>query len=100
VALSTADPSNPRIDVIAVDNNGEIVVIEGTPSATPSVPQIDPATQIELTSVYIPAGSTVPDGVTQEVVYDENTEVWSGSTTGVTGNFNNTTNTFNGSKSA
>jgi hypothetical protein len=99
VTLSTADATNPRYDVIAVDNTGSIVVITGTASANPSIPQVDPATQIELTSIFVDAGATsLP--ITDQVIYDENTEAWTGTATGVTANFTNTLNVQHGTKSA
>jgi len=71
VTLSAADPTLNRIDVIAVDIYGNVVVIEGDPATTPSAPQIDPSTQLYLTQIYIPAASFVPQGVVRTVVYDE-----------------------------
>ena len=51
--------SNPRIDVIGLNNlgSGAAFVEEGTPSANPQTPSIDPNTQIGLVSVYFPANS-------------------------------------------
>lgn len=99
ITLNAADATNPRIDVIALDNTGTIVKITGTPAANPATPQVDPATQFFLTTVYIAAGATTPTNISQTVVYNENTEFTS-TATGVTVNFNNTSNVFNGSKSA
>jgi hypothetical protein len=99
VTLSTADATNPRYDVVYVDNTGSIGVITGTASANPSIPQVDPATQIELTSIFVDAGATsLP--ITDQVIYDENTEAWTGTATGVTANFTNTLNVQHGTKSA
>jgi hypothetical protein len=91
VTLSTADPTNPRIDVIAVDTAENIVVITGTPGATPVKPQVNPTYQVELTYVYVPAGATTPNGYTYKTVYNENVEWTSGSTlSSGTVNFNST----------
>jgi lysophospholipase L1-like esterase len=99
VTLSTADATNPSYDVVYVDNTGSIGVITGTASANPSIPQVDPATQIELTSIFVDAGATsLP--ITDQVIYDENTEAWTGTATGVTANFTNTLNVQHGTKSA
>lgn len=93
--LSTPDATNNRIDVFAVDNTGAVVVIEGTPSATPVKPQIDPATQLELTSVLVIASSTEPT-LTEELIYDENVE-WTGSSSGTgTVAFNSTNDPYQG----
>jgi hypothetical protein len=74
VSLGTADPTNPRIDIIAVDNTNAVVVIAGTPASTPAAPDVDPATQLQLTFVLVAAGATVPD-VSAENIYLENTGV-------------------------
>lgn len=71
LTLTTADPSNPRIDVIAVNTSGAAVVITGTPAASPSAPTVDPTTQLALTFVTVPAGSSTPT-VSSILVYDEN----------------------------
>jgi hypothetical protein len=94
VTLTAADPTNDRIDVIAVDDTSTVVVITGTPSATPVEPPIDPATQLKLTFIYVPAGSSSP-AITREDLYQENTE-WTSSTN--TGNINpaSTNNPFAG----
>lgn len=99
VTLSAADPTDPRFDVVAVDNTGAIVTITGTPDPNPSIPQIDPDTQVFLAAIYVPAGATdlsTPD----EIIYDENTEAWTGAATGVTVNFNSTANPCHLTKSA
>lgn len=99
ITLDAADPDNPRIDVIAVDNTSTIIVIKGTPAANPQKPSIDPETQIELTYVLIPANGTEPEDIDQSVIYDENTE-WTGAGSGVTIDFDNATTPFHNSKCA
>jgi hypothetical protein len=93
VTLSASNPSLPRIDVIAVDTNNAVVVITGTAAANPVKPQVNPNSQLELTSILIPAGATTPGGVSQTVIYDQNAE-WTGTASGVTVNFANTSNPF------
>lgn len=98
VTLSSPDPTNDRIDVFAVDVNSDLIVITGTPAATPVKPQVDPSTQLELTSVIVTAASTDPI-LTEEVIYDENTE-WTGSSSGTgTANFASAVDPFQGSVS-
>ncbi|HAQ19607.1 MAG TPA: hypothetical protein DCR40_10310 [Prolixibacteraceae bacterium] len=99
ITLADADPTYSRIDVIVVNNTGEVEVITGEPSANPQKPSVNPATQIELTSVLLLANATEPEGITDEVIYDENIE-WTPSTSGVTVNFNSTTLPFHGAKCA
>jgi hypothetical protein len=98
--LTAADPTNPRYDVIAVDNTGTVVKITGTAGTNPTIPQIDPATQVYLTAIYVAAGATTPGDITQTIIYDENTEVWSGTATGVSLKLDNTTSPYHLTKSA
>lgn len=96
VTLSSSDPVLNRIDAIIVDVNEVVSVIEGIPAANPQKPSIDPATQIELTYVLIPAGATVPDlDIGEELIYDENVE-WTGSSSGVVVNFAYLINPYHG----
>ena len=99
VTLDAADINDARIDVIAVDNTGSVVVVKGTPSANPQKPSIDPASQIELTFVTIPANATEPGGITDEIIYDENIE-WTPSVSGIIVDFDSNTSPFNGLKCA
>jgi hypothetical protein len=73
VALSAADPSYDRIDIIAVNTNGQAVVITGTPAASPAKPNIDESSQLEVTFVTVAAGQTTPS-VSAINIYLENTE--------------------------
>ena len=65
-ALSPGDPSNPRIDRIVVqadfvNNTIDIVVLEGTPGASPSAPTLtqDASTwEISLAQVDVATGAT------------------------------------------
>lgn len=74
VTLNAGDATNPRIDVIALDTAGAVVVIEGTPAADPSAPTVDAGTQLALTFVLVDANATTPGGtITNTVMYAENT---------------------------
>lgn len=107
LTLTTADATNPRIDLFilqilfdgdGIPNGMEADFITGTPAATPAKPQINPATQIELTQVLVPALSTTPT-LTEEIVYDENTE-WTGTSSGTgTASFNSAVNPYVGTVS-
>jgi hypothetical protein len=68
----TADPTDPVIHVLGGDDSGNLIVISGTPSPTPSKPAVDPVTQLEGTFVTVSAGATTPDGVTETSIYYEN----------------------------
>lgn len=94
--LSAADPSNPRIDVIGVDNTSSVFVLAGTPNANPVQPTIDPSTQLALTFVLVPAGGTAPSNSSQTLLYDENTE-WT-CTPSANINCASTSNPYHGTK--
>lgn len=72
VTLNTGDVFYDRIDVIVADISGNTSVVQGTPSANPEKPDIDEATQVEVTFVSIPANSSTPD-ISLLLIYDENT---------------------------
>lgn len=69
--LSTADGSNPRVDIIAVDKDGVISVVAGTPAGVPIKPFIDPNILTEVTTARLSALATVPDNVIDDLMYDE-----------------------------
>jgi hypothetical protein len=96
VTLTSADPTYDRIDIIAVNSSNQVVVINGTPSANPVEPQVDPSIQLQLTNVTVYAGSSVPSGVTTNMIYDENTELWLKTPTGFTADYSNTVTPFYG----
>lgn len=97
VTLDPGDPTDPRIDVIAVDNTGAVVVIEGTPAPSPVKPDVDPATQLELTFVPVAAGATVASVTITHDIYHEGTE-WTDSETGTTITIDSANNPRNGTK--
>lgn len=72
--LIPSDETLNRIDVFVVNDNGEVVVKTGTPSANPQEPTIEFASELRVTSVLITAGATSPSGFEIEQVYNENTE--------------------------
>jgi hypothetical protein len=73
ITLAASDPTNDRIDTIALDTSLAAVAITGTPAAPPFEPQTDPATQLRLTAVTVVAASTQPT-VTTTMIYDEGVE--------------------------
>lgn len=74
LTLSPADSLLPRIDLFAVNNNSELIIIEGVPNINPQEPTLQFGSQLRVTTVLIPAGSNTPDGFSDEIVYAENTE--------------------------
>lgn len=100
VTLDAADPSNPRIDLIIANTSSAADKITGTASANPVAPSVDPATQLQLTFVYVPAGATTPN-VTNTLLYDENVGAaaeWNTSSSGATWALGSTNNPHTGTK--
>lgn len=104
VTISGIDPSLPTKFLFIVDTSGHATYLRGTPATIPLDPQVNPFTQIPLTSgITFQAGATQPDNIVQKVIYDENlgtpTE-WSTGTQGTQStDFANTTSPQHGSKS-
>lgn len=71
VTLAAADPTNDRIDIIAVNTSSIATMITGTPAVNPQAPDVDPSTQLQLTFVYVTAAATTP-GTVQTAQYREN----------------------------
>ena len=101
VTLGAADISNPRLDIVAVNDQGQVIVIPGVPSSNPVKAQIDPTTQIELATILVPAGATSPVNILTAIVYDETSNsTWSSLASGVTVDFANTTTPYTGTVTA
>jgi hypothetical protein len=99
ITLAAADATNPRIDLFAVDTLSEAIKITGTAASVPLTPQINPASQLALTTgITLPPNATTPTGTSSTLIYDENVEWTTGGTATV--NFNNTTNPYHGTKDA
>tara|TARA_R110002012_G_scaffold321174_1_gene547900 strand:+ start:5627 stop:10036 length:4410 start_codon:yes stop_codon:yes gene_type:complete len=97
VTLNDADATNPRIDLITVNDLLEINIIEGTPSPNPVKPEI-PENTLEISFVFVESGATQPGEITENIAYNENlgnpTE-WDATQVNTTAfNFNNTTNPY------
>lgn len=96
ITLNAADPSNPRIDVIYVDDSSTVGKLTGTPAMSPAQPSVDPGTQLGLIFITVAAGATTPSGVTVTPLYQENTEWTCSSTANI--NCNSTNNPYRGTK--
>ena len=79
LTLQAADPTNPRIDVVVGDINGNVTILTGVASANPIKPVLNSETQVEFTSINIGAGVSTPVS-DLELIYDENQE-WVGQST-------------------
>jgi len=94
ITLDSANPTNPRIDLIGVNNSGIVFKVTGTAGVNPSEPDIDPGTQLKLGIVLVQAATTEPV-INTEVLYADNvgspTE-WNWTTSGSGFNVNSTTN--------
>ena len=96
LTAATADPTNPRIDVVIVDNTGTVSILQGTPAADPQKPSLNPDTQLELTFYLVNAGASAINVVVVDV-YHENIE-WTTSVNAGTINPNATSNPHSGTK--
>jgi len=97
ITLTAADPTNDRIDVIAVNASGAAVLITGTPGGPPVEPAIDPSTQLRLTIIYVAAATTAPP-ITEEDIYLENAEYTMSTNSSGTINLASTNNPHAGTK--
>jgi len=59
VTITAANATNPRFDLIVVSNTGVKSAVAGVPNAAPVFP--DPAGQVVLAAVRVPANATVID---------------------------------------
>jgi len=57
VTITTADATNPRIDLIVVNSSGALAVRAGTAAAAPK-PPARTANDVAIASVYVPANDT------------------------------------------
>lgn len=97
ITLAAADPTNPRIDVLYLDNTGTLGKITGTAAASPSQPAVDPTTQLYLTFVLVPAAATTLTGITNTNIYLEGSE-WTPTAVGSGIAVNSTNNPYAGTK--
>ena len=57
ITLDNADPTNPRIDLVYINADGEVAKVTGTAAASPSVPAV-PSSGISVAQVSVAAGAT------------------------------------------
>jgi hypothetical protein len=96
ITLSPSDSLYNRIDVFAVNEDGEVVILEGTPAENPLQESVNPVTQLYLSFALVEAMTTEPD-IEQECIYREGVE-WT--PTASTGRINptSTSNPYAGTK--
>jgi hypothetical protein len=100
LTISAADELLNRIDLVVANNDNTFSIVTGEPGTNPVKPGINPLTQIEITQINVPAGTTNFGGIVEQVIiYNENIE-WVGTGNGVTVNFNSATNPYHGLKCA
>ncbi len=102
ITLDAADPTDDRIDTIAVNTSGVVVKVPGTAASTPSEPDIDPGTQLKLAIVFVGAATTEPVALQNEEVYHDNAGApteWNATSSGASINVNSTNNPRTGTKS-
>lgn len=57
VTHAAADPTNPRLDIVYVDNTGAIGIVTGVAAAAPVPPAIGSANRMHLAQVRVPGGA-------------------------------------------
>lgn len=100
ITLTGSDATFDRIDVIVVNTSGQVDKVTGVANSSPSEPDIDPATQLQLAFIIVYAASSSPI-IQSQTIYSEDagspTE-WNWSSTGSTWNLASTNNPFAGTK--
>lgn len=100
ITLTGSDATYDRIDVIVVNISGQVDKVTGVATSSPSEPDIDPATQLQLAFIIVYAASSSPI-IHSQTIYSEDagspTE-WNWSSTGSTWNLASTNNPFAGTK--
>ncbi len=94
LTLAASDPTNARIDVFTFTTSNTVVIVQGTPAASPAKPELDPTTELEDTFVLVAAAS-VASPVTNTDIYLESTE-WTDVSSSVRIVVNSTNNPFSG----
>lgn len=95
ITLDSSDPTNDRIDVIAVTTSNTVIKVTGDPSPNPSEPDVDVSTQLKLGIVLVQANTTAPPTTSNEVLYYDNAGApteWNWTTSGTGFNVNSTNN--------
>ena len=72
ITLDAADPTDDRIDTIAVNSSSAVVKVTGTAAAQPSGTDINPGTQLKLGLVLVRAATTEPEDVSDTLLYADN----------------------------
>lgn len=91
LTVTPADSLLPRQTAFYVDTLDLANFVDGDTAVNPEVPQIDPVSQLFLTSVLINALDSIPSGFLLTTIYDEGIAEWDTATTG-TANFRGTVN--------
>lgn len=99
LTIGTADPTNPRIDVIALNTSGAAVVVAGVAAATPFEPVLDPGSQLRLTAFTIAAGATSLTTANTIIFTEGGGESWTETASGAPVNVASTSSPITGSVS-
>jgi len=87
-------PDSSRTDVFIVNTSGQSTTITGEEAANPLVPQINPDTDVFLTTITL-TPTNANAGIDTVIIYDQNQE-WIGSVSGTTANFAYPINVYRG----
>ena len=97
LTAATADPTNPRFDVVAFTTSGTAILITGTPGVTPVRPTVESTTQLQNTFFEVAAATTTLP-VSTTIIYSENVEYTTSQSAGHY-NFDSTNDPRGGTKS-
>lgn len=97
ITLNNADPDDPRFDSFVFTTSNTVIAVEGTPDPNPSLPALDPDTQLFRTFVFIDAAATAVS-ITNLNLYLNNTE-WTYADNTATLNPDSVADPHNGAKS-
>lgn len=99
VVLDSSE-SDPRKDVFYSDSSGHSSVLKGTADPNPVKPQVDESWQKEITFLDIPGGVGQTPEIDTTFIYKNNEAGnWTVTFVNTTGDVNNTTNVYEGTKS-
>jgi len=69
VTITNGDVTNPRYDIIVIDNTNIASVVAGTPSATPVIPTL-PSNKVLLGVIFVPTNHTVASAAIEPIQRD------------------------------
>lgn len=99
ITLDAAHATLDRFDAIVLTSSG-LSKVTGTAAADPQLPQFDPCASVLLTYIFVQATTTTPTQISDQLIYDEDAETWTHTTSGtISANFQSNVTAFHGDTS-